>query len=267
MPTLRELQQRFAAALFDEAYEPISADVRAGGIGARARIAIYRNQLHAGFARTLALEFPVIERLVGGDYFQRLGREFQAAHPSRAGNLHHIGAPFAAFLRERYCGGPYGYLADVAALEWALQESTVAPEAPAFDLRALARVDPADYAALHFRFHPACRLVSSRYPVLDIWRANQPESPASTIVDLASGATHVLVHRPAHVIEFHVLSASEIALLETLTQDCCLGAAFEAAQKSDTAFDLGAALRRFVALRALTSATVRQPSGNATASA
>src|SRR3984957_19228850 len=126
MPTLRELQRRFAAAVFADDCDPVSADVRACGIDGRARLGIYRRQLQATFARTLALEFPVIERLVGGEYFQRLAREFQAVHPSRSGNLQHIGAPFAAFLRQRFGGGPYDYFADIAELEWAIEECSVA---------------------------------------------------------------------------------------------------------------------------------------------
>src|ERR1700726_4798910 len=63
--SLHELQRRFAAALLDNADAPISADIRPCGISARARLEIYRTQLRATFLRTLALEFPVIERLVG----------------------------------------------------------------------------------------------------------------------------------------------------------------------------------------------------------
>jgi hypothetical protein len=262
MPTLRELQRRFAAALFTNADEPCSADIHAAGDESRARLGIYRNQLHAAFARTLALEYPVIERLVGGEYFRRLAREFQAAHPSRSGNLHHIGTPFAAFLRQRFGGGRYDYLPDVAELEWALQECAVAPEAPAFDLQELQSLDPADYADLHFEFHPACRLVSSRYPTLDIWRANQTGAATTENIDLASGATHVLAQRSAQAVVFHVLSAPEFVFLQKLSEDLSLGMAHEAAQKSDPAFDPGPALRRCVALHAVTGARLRQVSSD-----
>lgn len=253
MPTLHELQRRFAAALFDDEPDELGADIRTDGIEPALRLGIYRSHLHACFVRALALEFPVIERLVGGSYFRRLGLDFQAAHPSRAGNLHHIGTPFAAFLRQRFSGGPYDYLADVAALEWAYQESMIASDARAFDPDALRRIDPADYAQLHFGFHPACRLLSSAYPVLNIWRANQPNAAAGPVIDLASGATRVLVHRRGQAVEFHLLTAAGYALLAALAQDSSLGAAMDAAQKADAAFDLGRALRQFVALGALTT--------------
>jgi uncharacterized protein len=262
VPTLRELQRRFAAAVYADDCEPLSAEVRACGIDGRTRLGIYRRQLHAAFARTLALEFPVIERLVGGEYFQRLAREFQAVHPSRSGNLQHIGAPFAAFLRQRFSSGPYDYFADVAELEWAVEECSVAPEAPAFDLNALRSVDPARYADLQFAVHPACRLIGSRYPLLDIWRANLSGCTAGTSIDLASGAARLLVQRRAQAIVFHALNVPEFAFLEKISQDCSLGAAFETAQHIDATFDLGAALRRCVALHAVTAAMLPQISTN-----
>src|SRR3569832_2986714 len=60
MSSLREFQRQFVEALFDG-----SPDGRSG-------IEIYRNNLHEGFLKALALEFPVIQRLVGEAYFRQL---------------------------------------------------------------------------------------------------------------------------------------------------------------------------------------------------
>ena len=110
MHALRELQQQFAGALFGDGVPP---EIRANGVAVEARLDIYRNNLSEGFLKTLALEFPAIERLVGADYFRQMGLDFLCAHPSRAGNLHHVGTPFAAFLRARFAGTQYDYLPDV----------------------------------------------------------------------------------------------------------------------------------------------------------
>ena len=142
MLPLRELQLRFAAALFDGAVEPIAPHVLAGALGADARLRIYRNNLREGFRKTLALEFPVIERLVGAQYFAQLALELLTEHPSRAGNLHHVGAPLAAFLRRRFAGTEHAYLPDVAELEWACQEALVAADSEPLDPQSLRRIDP-----------------------------------------------------------------------------------------------------------------------------
>jgi hypothetical protein len=263
VPTLHELQRRIAAALLDAAPLDIAADIRADGVSATARLDIYRAHLRATFLRTLTLEYPVIERLVGREYFARLALEFQAAHASRCGDLQPIGAPFAAFLRARFGGGRYDYWADVAALEWAYQEVQIAPETADFNCDLLRHIDGADYARLHFELHPACRLVASAYPVLDIWHANQTGCESTPIIDLASGATHALVHRRAHNVQFHRLSAASFALLAALAQSLTLGAALDAAQNLDADFDLAAALCEFVTLGALARATLCAPCATA----
>ncbi len=116
---LADLQRRFVASLYGEP-AGIEAAIRgAGGIDARGRIAIYRHNLEAGFAKALALEFPVIAALCGAEYFALLAREFQRAHPSTSGDLHDIGGPFPRYLRQRFGAGDHAYLGVVAALYWA----------------------------------------------------------------------------------------------------------------------------------------------------
>jgi hypothetical protein len=254
---LRELQTRFVDALFDGATAPVESQIRADGISAAERLDIYRNNLREGFIKALAIGFPVIERLVGVDYFRQLALDFLRAHPSRAGNLHHIGAPLSQFLEQRFAQTEYAYLADVAVLEWAHQEALVAADADPLSPDALRDVDPASYEALCFDLHPACGLVRSAFPIVRIWRANQPESASEEIIDLGSGGDNVLVLRTPECIEFHRLPPGDFAALEAFARGLNLGAAFEAAQAADATFDLGAALRRFLSLNILLTACGR----------
>jgi hypothetical protein len=250
MPALRELQLAFVAAMFDES-DAVHAQVRDDGMSADARLGIYRNNLHEGFIKALALGFPVIERLGGTDYFRQLALEFLRAHPSRAGNLHHIGSPFAPFLREKFAGTPYAYFADIAALEWAYQEAQVAPDAEPLTPDAFANVAPEEYERLAFDFHPACHFVRSRHPMVQIWRANRPETLSEEVIDLDAGGDNVLVLRTPECIELHRLPPARYAFFEALNRGENLGAALEQAQAMDSDFDLGGALRHLVELRIL----------------
>lgn len=256
MPTLRELQRSFAAALHEGAEAALLPLLRAGSLDGCERIGVYRHQLRQGFCRALALEFPVIERLVGSAYFARLAADFQRSHPSRTGDLHHIGAPFAAFLAARLGGGAYDYLAHVARLEWAVQECLRAPDAGPFDPRALRGLPARCYAQLRFALHPACRVLNSPYPIVAIWRANHRAAEPVEIIALNDGPARVLVQRSAGGIELHEFGAAEFALLEKIAQDCCLGAALEAAQQVEMNFDPGPLLRSAVGWGALSSARV-----------
>ena len=252
MPALRELQLEFVAAMFDES-DAIQAHVREDGMSAAARLSIYRNNLHEGFIKALALGFPVIERLGGTDYFRQLALEFLAAHPSRSGNLHHIGRPFAPFLAQKFAGTQHAYFADVAALEWAYQESQLAADAGALSPEAFAGVAPEDYERLTFAFHPACRFVQSSYPIVKIWRVNQPETLSDEVIDLDAGGDNVLVLRTPECVEFHRLPAARFVLFAALSHGENLGAALERAQAVESELDFGAALRHLVELRILTA--------------
>jgi hypothetical protein len=245
---LRELQLRFADALFDGVVEPLEPHIVSDGIGSVERLGIYRNNAREGFIKALALGFPVIERLVGEDYFRHLALDFLRAHPSRAGNLHHIGAPLPGFLKQRFAETEYAYFADVAALEWAHQEALVAADAEPIAPEALRDLDPASYESLTFDLHPACRLAQSPYPIIRIWRANQPAFSGDHSIDLGSGGDNVLILRTPECIEFHRLPVGEFAVMAAFSRGENLGAAFEAAQAADATFDLGAALRHFMTL-------------------
>jgi hypothetical protein len=257
MPALRELQSQFLASLFDENDASVSALVREDGIDVVERLHVYRINLREGFLDALRIGFPVIEKLVGPDYFRQLAFELQQAHPSRSGNLHHIGEPFAPFLRERFKGTQYECFGDVAALEWAQQEAQIAPEAEAIGVEAFHDIAPEHYEGLTFEFHPACRFVPSAFPILHIWRANQAETSSDERIDLRAGGENVLVLRTPECVELHALPHAQFTLFETLNRRHPLGAALDAAQTVDPDFDLGAALRQLLGLRILTA--VRRP--------
>ncbi|MEP7245024.1 MAG: DNA-binding domain-containing protein [Gammaproteobacteria bacterium] len=298
MLVLRDLQMRFAEALFEGQAEShtaltanslIDAHIDANGIDVAERLGIYRNNLHEGFIKALALGFPVIERLVGTDYFRQLAVDFQRAHPSRAGNLHHIGAPLAQFLRLRFVGAEhaeYAYLADVAALEWAQECALIAADAPPISPDSLRAISPERYESIVFQLHTACGLVRSEFPIVRIWQANQAGAGANAgakaaeqggaganasanaddkggadgaavgrgddLIDLRSGGDNVLVMRAPDGVEFHQLAAGEYAALHAFAQGLNLGAALEAAQAADAELDLGAALRHWLSLGILT---------------
>ena len=269
MLSLRELQKQFVSVLFEESPESEVGWVRSTGErcqlrGPRraevtARLAIYRNNLQEGFMKALALEFPVIQRLVGDDYFRQLAQEFLSVHPSRTGDLHAIGAPFSEYLRGRFAETEYAYFADVAALEWAYQQSGVAADAPTFDVQSLARVSPESYGALRFDLHPACFLIHSSYPILRIWQVNQIEKGEPDIVDLSAGPDYVVTRRLDMGVELRRVSPAEYVLLQRFLAGDSLAEALEAVQQHDPGFDLGPALRQFISLGLVTHFHTENP--------
>lgn len=249
MRSLRELQSAFVAAVF--ANEDGAAIDEALTPSTERCFEVYGNNVFANFTEALRAVYPVVERLVGGEFFAHVARRYVRDTPSTSGDLHRFGARFPAFLAAHPACRDLVYLPDTARLEWSMHEAFHAADHVPLDLHCLAAVPPDQYDALVFCMHPACRLLTSPYPVHRIWQVNQADTAATATVDLAEGGVHLLVARPAASVEIELLPAAEFAALLELGQGSTLREAVEAAMERDTAFDPGAFLRRRVAARTL----------------
>jgi hypothetical protein len=241
---LRELQRQFMQGILHGASVP--------GVLPPAALSIYANNARVSFIATLKLTYPAIWRLVGEEYFHQCAREFQKQHPSRSGDLQYVGEEFANYLETLHGHDAYRYLSAVARLEWAYQEALIESVLAPIDLDRLATVAPDKYSALRFRLQPSARLLQSAFPILAIWRANVIEDPAQVDrIDLDAGPDRLLVLRGFHEVRIHTLTVGELAFLTRLLAGDPFVAAVESACAADSTFDPGAALQRFVALRAM----------------
>jgi hypothetical protein len=241
MRALRETQEEFAAALL-------------GGGAHRfdRRLQVYRNNVFVSLLQALADVYPVLVRLVGRDYFDQAARRFVRDHASRSGNLHDFGSELPGFLGRLPEAKSLPYLPDVAALEWAWHEAFHAGDAPALDAARLASLPESAIASLHFRLHPAARLVASPYPVLAIWEANIEGAPEGGEISLDAGPDKLLVTRRGLERVIERLTPGEFGLLYALATGESLADACEASASAEPGIDLEAAMARFVAGRVVT---------------
>ena len=193
----------------------------------------------------------MIRRLVGELYFRQLGRVFRVRHASRSGDLQLAGERFAHFLAELHHAGEHRYLADVAHLEWRIQEASGAPDTSALNLAELARVEVCDHRRLHFKLNPALRLFRSPYPVLAIWEANIDLDREPDLIDLHSGADQLIVLRHASRLRFHRVDANEYQLLLDIDNGVAFADGVDSALSRDLNFDVAMTLQRCVAINAV----------------
>ena len=210
-------------------------------------IEVYRNNYRGNLHDTLAGAYPVIEQLVGKDFFRHMTRQFIGQHLSRSGNLHHYGAEMANFVAAFEPAQGLAYLPDVAALEWACHRAYFADEAPTLDLVKLAQIPPEQYPDLILHTHPACYLVRSRYPIAPIWHAHQSGATCDFHIDLDSGSSNALVSRKDDVVLVSELTEADAAWLQGIQAGTPLGDATAATLEHYPDFDLQAALLKLVA--------------------
>ncbi|MEP6997486.1 MAG: DNA-binding domain-containing protein [Betaproteobacteria bacterium] len=259
MPSLLEIQRGMAATIFGDDAALVALGVVAGGISAAARIDIYRNNVLGNYRKALAATFPVVRRLVGAAFFDAAIDAFVRAHPSNRGDVNRYGGDLARFLADYAPARSLGYLPDVARLEWAIDQAGIAADAPAFDFAALAALAEDAHASLRFVLHPSAQLIESRYPILHIWRVNQPDGHGPPDVDLGEGGDSLLVARGEHGVGVERLGPGETALLRALGRDAPLATAASRANQAEPSFHLPTALRRYVASHLLVAVRVQDP--------
>lgn len=237
--SLPDLQRRFAAAIADPAQDE--------------RLAIYRNAVAANYRNALQASYPVVRALTGAPFFNAAVDAFVAAHPSTGGDLNVYGDAFPQFIEQYPHARSLPYLPDVARLEWALDEAMRAQDSaadPESVLQALAATPPDSVPTLRATLDPSCHFVRSAFPVMRIWQVHQDEGVdpgADRSVDLDAGSDHLLVRREGGVPSIARVSPATYQFLDALAADASLGDAVGAALAADEAFDMGEALRTFIA--------------------
>jgi len=214
---------------------------------AETAIEVYRNNYRGNLHDALAGAYPVIEQLVGKDFFRYLARAYIEQHVSRSGNLHHYGEKMAAFIAAFLPAQQLVYLPDVAALEWACHCAYFAADAGALDIGKLSRLEQEHYSKLVLVFHPACHLVRSGYPVAGIWHAHQPGAPGDFHIDFGSGPCNALVTRKDDVVMVSELTEADAVWLSIIRAGKTLGVATAVTMERYPGFDLQAGLASFVA--------------------
>lgn len=252
MPSLRELQQRFAAdVLAGGNVTPASA--RPSGPRDSERMAVYRRSITSNYRNAMSATYPVTRRIVGIARFDAAVDAYVEAHPSRSGDLNEYGDAFGDFLRRYPQVAELPYLPGVAHLEWAIDEANRAAESP-FEpdivLGALSRMAADELPGLRLSVDPSCRLLSSPFPLLRIWQVNQPDYGGDLQVDFTAGRDHLRIRReqgdPSGGIVIERLDEVDFQWLLALEDGATLTEAIERACEVGAAFDLQASLHRFI---------------------
>jgi len=246
MHSLHSNQSAFCDAIIsgvDRALLPMLAEAEDV---ARRRLDTYRSNFIGTLSAALESAYPVVAQIVGGAFFTEAARQFILATPSASGDLNEFGEGFGDFLGAYPHAAELAYLPDVARMEWLVQRVFYAADAPAADLALLTRIDAERYGQLCFSVTPAHARLDSRWPLADIWRVNQAGFAGDMTVDFSYGA-QLLITRRDDLVYVESLTTGEAVLLDLLAAGQPLATATERAMATDPGFDLGAALRRFVA--------------------
>lgn len=245
---LQVTQSKFSRALFDAREEPQALPLFKGDAQlAEQRFALYRGNLIGNWNKALASAYPVLQALVGDEFFSGLTRAYGKAHPSDNADLNLFGAHFAEFLAGFEHVSAYPYFPDMAKLEWALHRAHYAKNGGQAGPIDFAGLSPEQLDQARLVFAPACSLVRSDWAVVDVWQAHQPGMEESFPSELERPNCGLIV-RPHWKADLVALTPAAYAVLSALAAGETLGCALDAALVFDADFDFATHVQQWLRL-------------------
>lgn len=204
----RQIQSRVIAGQCD-----IEAAVAESvGIDATTRLQVYASAYELRLLDVLQQDFQVLYKALGEAEFNKLACAYITVQPSNTRSIRWFGRYFAGFLRK--CASQPGWIAELAAFEWAQGEVFDAADATACDSNALAALAPNAWPTLRLDLHPSVRLLHLQWAVPATWLAISQAAVGMEPVICTRSQQSWVLWRQGLDTHWRSMLASEAKLLE-----------------------------------------------------
>lgn len=208
MKTLAELQDTFQRAILSGDNAVLAEIVDTSKERRDVLFSVYRNAYTLRLVEVLSSDYELLKAYMGCDAFDLMTRTYILHNPSGTPNARWYGSKLPAFLRSHSPYKEKAELAELAALENALNDVFDSADAPQLTLKDLAALAPEDWAGLSFTPHPAVRRLDFKTNSAEIWTTLKEET-APPLVHFGAETQQLLVFRPDAQAMFRPLSSEE----------------------------------------------------------
>ena len=191
IPALRDIQ----AAFIHDAYtggQTSAVYLNKYKLNSRERLNIYYNNTLLGLTDILTATYPVLQRIIGENFFRTIAHFYIETNSLFTGNRHTYGGGLSSFLRSYEPAASWPYLPDIAAIEWAYFQASIADDAPALDFNGLTDLI-SEHPDFIVSLHPAASYIELKFNALEIWQENQKNK--IEIIKLQESLETILVCR------------------------------------------------------------------------
>ena len=154
-------------------------------ISSESQLLIYRHNISGGFINALSGTFNTCEKILGKQCFATLARDYAWNQPCQHGDLNRLGQDFPDFLQtiveNHEAFVDYSYLADLARLEWLIEKSYQAEDPLCDNLLNESAIETYALETLCPVVNPSVQLLSTDYPIYDIWRMHSHKDSPSQV--------------------------------------------------------------------------------------
>lgn len=197
----------------------------ARGIHPKARLDAYRTNIRGAHLEALDAAYPVTREVLGARYWRQLLTQEIPAFGSRSPDLHEYGDFLPELLdraqKNRQELADFGYLGELAQLEWQVHLAQFRAPDPDFDWAAFQALEPDHQMRVRFTLSHALHWMRFSQPVDALWHSHQknglnlpPQSPVTCCVH----------RKESFGVTVTRLSSEEWMLLEALGEGRCLEA-------------------------------------------
>jgi len=214
MPTLLEVQRAMKRRILKQ--QPID------GLLHEERMDVYADAYVARMMEALSETYEAVKHLLGQEAFIELTESYMEAHPSHSYNLNDVGENMAEHLSKTRFVEKLPFLPDLATLERQVARTFHAFDSAAFEPAKLAGYSEEDWERLRVYFQPSVAVVSSSWPVLDIWNARKT-SLNELSIGLEGRPQDVLVMRRGLEVVCELVDPAQAELIRSLQRGEALG--------------------------------------------
>lgn len=227
----------------------LAAFCESGDIALAHRLGVYRNNIVGSLTDVMLASFPVIEKLVGKDFLEKMARSFILRNPPQQGCLMFYGEGFAEFIATFEPARTLPYLPDVARFELALNRAYYAVDDRPLRAETLGDIPPSALVETRLALRDSVQFLRSDYPltaIQDFCHADAQEQAGS--LNLDQGDEALMIYRPALETRVVSLAGDEDFMLRAMAGGAVLGRALEETLGRFEQFDVQKFLEKHLAL-------------------
>lgn len=212
MGKLAAFQERFRQAVHSgQTGDELARAIVSDDLSATARMQVYQNNYLMTLTDLIQGVFPIVTAFVGEAFLRGAAKQFIQDNPPINPRLDTFGETFSEYLAKYPYAEDIRYVADVAALEWAVHELQ--------HVSALADgvvAEPAKNG--DYLLNPNVRVIISDFPLLQLWMVGMGQLVPEA-VHIEAGGQNIAVCLDGYEVKLHVLSEDELKALEWLAGD------------------------------------------------
>ncbi len=220
-PSLGMLQKQFWSSLRNlnaEIYPSINGGVQ---FSPERRMDVYRTNGRSAHVSVLIDAYPVCKAILGEDYFKQVAKLYYKQTPSQNSDMNEYGASFSGFIaqlhvdRKELCDFPY--LGDLARLEWNYQQVYYTEDENVFDFQLFQKKCEQYGEEVVLELQPSVFLLSSSYPIYEIWCTHRHDEPCQTIHAI-HGSQYLCAYKEKYQVVVEKIDACVYDLLINIKQ-------------------------------------------------